>query len=137
LFSFREVLIIVLPPENSDPDTDVIKTVLAITNHPNRRLEPYHTVTQIRDHKNRDVFKLVGEKDTVQAVETGDLIARVVAQTSRQSGLSVVYTELMNFGGDEIHFKHEPALAGITFGEALLAHEDSWRKSISSPSATT
>ena len=117
--------IIVLPPENSDPDTDVIKTVLAITNNPNRRPEPYHVVTQIRHAKNMDVLKLVGERDHVQAVLTGDLIARVVAQTSRQSGLSVVYTELMNFGGDEIYFKHEPALVGKTFGEALLAYEDS------------
>jgi voltage-gated potassium channel Kch len=117
--------IIVLPPETSDPDTDVIKTVLAITNNPNRRIEPYHIVTQIRNPKNMDVLKLVGEKDHVQAVETGDLIARVVAQTSRQSGLSVVYTELMDFGGDEIYFKHEPALVGKTFGEALLAYEDS------------
>ena len=117
--------IIVLPPENSDPDTDVIKTVLAITNHPNRRTEPYHIVTQIRNPKNMDVLKLVGEKDDVQAIQTGDLIARVVAQTSRQSGLSVVYTELMNFGGDEIYFKNEPALVGKTFGEALLAYEDS------------
>ena len=116
--------IIVLPPENSDPDTDVIKTVLAITNNPNRRLEPYHIVTQIRNPKNMDVLKLVGEKDHVQAVETGDLIARVVAQTSRQSGLSVVYTELMDFGGDEIYFKQEPALTGKTFGEALLVYED-------------
>jgi hypothetical protein len=57
-------------------------------------------------------------------MQTGDLIARV-AQTSRQSGLSVVYTELMDFGGDEIYFKHEPALSGKTFGEALLAYEDS------------
>jgi voltage-gated potassium channel Kch len=117
--------IIVLPPENSDPDTDVIKTVLAITNNPNRRAEPYHIVTQIRSAKNMAVLKLVGEKDNVQAILTEDLIARVVAQTSRQSGLSVVYTELMDFGGDEIYFKHEPALAGKTFGEALLAYEDS------------
>ena len=117
--------IVVLPPENSDPDTDVIKTVLAITNNPHRRAEPYHIVTQIRDARNMDVLKLVGEKDNVQAVLTGDLIARVVAQTSRQSGLSVVYTELMNFGGDEIYFKHEPALSGKTYGEALLAYEDS------------
>ena len=117
--------IIVLPPENSDPDTDVIKTVLAITNNPNRRAEPYHIVTQIRNAKNMDVLKLVGEKDQVQAIMTGDLIARVVAQTSRQSGLSVVYTELMDFGGDEIYFKPEPALTGKTFGEALLAYEDS------------
>jgi ion channel POLLUX/CASTOR len=117
--------IIVLPPENSDPDTDVIKTTLAITNNPNRRPDPYHIVTQIRNTKNMDVLKLVGEKDNVQAVLTGDLIARVVAQTSRQSGLSVVYTELMNFGGDEIYFKNETALVGKTFGEALLAYEDS------------
>ena len=117
--------IIVLPPENSDPDTDVIKTVLAITNNPNRRAEPYHIVTQIRNPKNMDVLKLVGEKDNVQAVQMGDLIARVVAQTSRQSGLSVVYTELMDFGGDEIYFRSEPALTGKTFGEALLAYEDS------------
>ena len=52
--------IIVLPPENNDPDTDVIKTVLAITNNPNRRAEPYHIVTQIRNPKNMDVLKLVG-----------------------------------------------------------------------------
>ena len=117
--------IIVLPPENDDPDTDVIKTVLAITNNPNRRAEKYHIVTQIRNQKNLNVLKMVGANDNVQAVLTGDLIARVVAQTSRQSGLSLVYTELMNFGGDEIYFKHEPALAGKTYGDALLAYEDS------------
>jgi len=117
--------IIVLPPENSDPDTDVIKTVLAITNNPKRRAEPYHIVTQIRNEKNMNVLNIVGANDKVQAVVTGDLIARVVAQTSRQSGLSVVYTELMDFGGDEIYFKHETGLAGKTYGEALLAYEDS------------
>jgi len=114
-----------LPPENKDPDTDVIKTVLAITNNPNRRVEKYHIVTQIRHAKNLPVLKLVGENDHVQAILTGDLIARVVAQTSRQSGLSVVYTELMDFGGDEIYFKQEPALTGRTYGDALLAYEDS------------
>jgi voltage-gated potassium channel Kch len=117
--------IIVLPPESNDPDTDVIKTVLAITNNPKRRAEKYHLVTQIRDTKNLAVLKMVGAHDHVQAILTGDLVARVVAQTSRQSGLSVVYTELLNFGGDEIYFKHEPALAGKTFGEALLLYEDS------------
>ncbi len=68
---------------------------------------------------------MVSARDKVLAILTGDLIARVVAQTSRQSGLSVVYTELMNYGGDEIYFKEEPALAGKTFGEALLQFEDS------------
>jgi voltage-gated potassium channel Kch len=117
--------IIVLPPEDDDPDTYVIKTVLALTNNPNRREEPYHIVTQIRDVKNMDVVRMVGERDNVQAVLMGDLIARVTAQTSRQSGLSLVYTELLNFGGDEIYFAQEPSLVGKTYGEALLAYEDS------------
>jgi hypothetical protein len=115
----------VLPPENDDPDSYVIKTILALTNNPNRKEEPYHIVTQIRNRKNIPVIRMVGAKDLVFPLLTGDLIARVVAQTSRQSGLSVVYTELLNFGGDEIYFTQEPNLSGKTFGEALLAYEDS------------
>jgi len=117
--------IIVLPPDKPDPDIDIIKTVLAITNSPSRRMDAYHIVTQIRDAKNMDVLHMVGSRDKVQAIVTAELIARIVAQTSRQSGLSVVYSELMDFGGDEIYFKQEAALAGKTYGEALLAYEDS------------
>jgi voltage-gated potassium channel Kch len=116
---------IIVLADGADPDTHVIKSVLALTNNPNRRAEPYHIVTQIRDPKNMDVVKMLGAKDLVQPILTNDLIARVVAQTSRQSGLSLVYTELMNFGGDEIYFKQEPELSGKTYGEALLAYETS------------
>ena len=117
--------IIVLPPENSDPDTDVIKTVLAITNNPQRHADPYHIVTQVRNAENLSILKMVGEKDIVQPVFTEEIIARVVAQTSRQAGLSVVYTELMNFGSNEIYFKNEALLAGKTFGESLSMYKDS------------
>ena len=117
--------IVILPPESEDPDAAVIKTILALTNNPNRRKDSYHIVTQIRDPKNMDVVKLAGGRDQVHAVLVGDLIARVVAQTSRLSGLSVVYTELLNFEGDEIYFHEEPALVGRTFGEALMAYETS------------
>ena len=116
---------IVVLAEGADPDTHVIKSVLAITNNPNRHAEPYHIVTQIRDPKNMDVVKMISGKDIVQPILTNELIARVVAQTSRQSGLSLVYTELMNFGGDEIYFKEEPSLSGKTYGEALHAYETS------------
>lgn len=117
--------IIVLPPEGENADTAVVKTVLAITNNPNRHAEPYHIVTQIRDPRNMDVVKMIGQRDNVQVVLTGNLVARVTAQTSRQSGLSVVYTELLNFGGDEIYFTREPTLVGKTYGEALMAYETS------------
>lgn len=117
--------IIILPPEGNDPDTSVIKAVLALTNNPNRRAEPYHIVAQIQDEKNMHVIRMVGVRDHVQAVLMGDLVARIMAQTSRQSGLSVVYTELLNFGGDEIYFSSENGLVGKTYGEVLSAYEDS------------
>ncbi len=116
---------IILPPEEGDPDSAVIKTTLALTNSPHRHPEPYHIVTQIQGVRNLQVIHMLGVNDAVQAVQTGDLVARVTAQTSRQSGLSVVYTELLDFGGDEIYLKEEPTLSGKTFGDVLMAYDDS------------
>lgn len=116
--------IIVLSPESEDPDSFVIKTILAITNNPHRRTEPYHIVAEIRDPKNMEVARMVGGDET-QLVLVGDLISRITVQTCRQSGLSVVYTELLDFGGDEIYFQEEPGLSGKTFREALFSYEDS------------
>jgi voltage-gated potassium channel Kch len=116
--------IIILAPESANPDPEVIKTILALTNNPERRPEPYHIVAEIEDLRNLEVARMVG-RDEVQLIATGELISRIIVQTSRQSGLSVVYTELLDFGGDEIYFQEEPKLVGRTFGEALLAYEDS------------
>ena len=116
--------IIILSPDSPSADSQVIKTLLAITNSPDRRPEPYHIVAEIRDLQNMDVARIAGRGEA-ELVLTGDLIARVTAQTCRQSGLSVIYTELLDFGGDEIYFKSEPSLAGKTFGEVLLSYETS------------
>lgn len=116
--------IIVLSPESDDPDAQVIKTLLALVNNPQRRSTPYHIVAGIRDRRNVEVARLAG-RDEVELVVSDDLIARIMGQTCRQSGLSVVYNELLDFGGDEIYFQEEPALVGKTFREALLAYEDS------------
>lgn len=117
--------IFILSHEADDPDSDVIKTMLAITNNPNRKKEPYHIVAEIRDPKNMEVAKMVG-KDEAEIVLVSDLVARVIAQTCRQSGLSLVYTELLDFGGDEIYFHEpEPEVLGKTFGKFLSLYEES------------
>jgi voltage-gated potassium channel Kch len=116
--------IIVLAPETENPDIHVIKSVLAITNNPARKSEPYHIVAEIREPRNLEAAALVGGKETIY-VQGEDLIARVTAQTCRQSGLSVVYTELLDFDGAEIYFKSEPGLAGRTYREIIAAYEDS------------
>jgi voltage-gated potassium channel Kch len=116
--------VVVLAPETENPDIHVIKSVLAITNNPARKQEPYHIVAEIRDARNLEAAALVGGKEAIY-VRGEELIARVTAQTCRQSGLSVVYTELLDFDGAEIYFKSEPALAGRTYREIIAAYEDS------------
>jgi voltage-gated potassium channel Kch len=81
-------------------------------------------VAEINDPRNMEVARLVGGVET-ELVLTDTLIARIIAQTSRHSGLSVIYQGILDFTGDEIHFHEEPALVGKTFGEALMAYEDS------------
>jgi ion channel POLLUX/CASTOR len=114
--------IVVLPPEDEEADSRVIKTVLALTNNPDRSGEPYHIVSRIGSPENLGVARMVGREE-LRLVAVDDLIARITAQTCRQSGLSVVYTDLLNFGGDEVYFDREPRLTGLTFGEALVSYE--------------
>ena len=115
-------IIILSPGDTAEADAQVIKMILAITNNPNRRAEPYHIVAEIRDEKNMDVARIVGG-DEAKLILSGDIIARITVQTSLQVGLSIVYTELLDYGGDEIYMQEEPQLVGKTFGEALLAYE--------------
>jgi ion channel POLLUX/CASTOR len=121
--------IIVLSPDVDDPDSQVIKTVLALTNNPKRRpsSDPrgaYHIVAVIQNPGNLEAAHLVGRNEA-HFVLGEDLISRITAQTCRQSGLSVVYTELLDFDGDEIYFQSEPSLVGKTYGESLSVFEDS------------
>ena len=117
-------IIIISPDDELEPDTHVIKSVLAITNHPNRRQTPYHLVAEIANEDNIEAAALVGGTET-SFIFVEDLLSRITAQTCRQSGLSVVYTELLNFDGDEIYFKEEPHWVGKTFKEVMFGYEQS------------
>lgn len=116
--------IIILPPETGALDTFVVKSLLAIAHQPRPQTRPYHIVAPIRDPRNLEVARMAGGEEVVLVLGQ-QLISRITVQTCRQSGLSVVYTELLDFDGDEIYLQDEPGLIGQTFGAALLAYEDS------------
>ncbi|MBX9617489.1 MAG: hypothetical protein K2X25_18005 [Caulobacteraceae bacterium] len=117
--------IIVVSPEGAeDPDSQVIKTVLALTNDPKRREERYRIAAELRDARNAEVARIVGG-DEVQLVLADDLISRIVVQSSRQAGLSAVYSELLDFDGCEIYTTELDDLVGLTYGEALMGYESS------------
>ncbi len=114
--------IVVLPPEGEEGDATVVKTLLAVTNSPRRRPEPYHLVAAVQASRSLSAARLAGHGEAT-LFEVGDLLTRITVQTCRQSGLSVVYQELLDFDGDEIYLREEPTLVGRTYGEALFAYE--------------
>lgn len=118
-------IIIIAPEDSYDPDSSVIKTILAITNNPHRDPKHlFHIVAEIRDPRNVIIAEIAG-KEEVQLVIFDYLISRITAQTCRQPGLSVVFTELLDFSGDEIYFQDEPKLVGRTFVEAMFSYNTS------------
>ena len=114
--------VIIVSPELDDPDSRVIKTILALVNDPDRRPEPYVIAAEIRDEANAEIARVVGGKE-VQLVLADDLISRIMVQSTRQPGLSGVYTELLDFDGCEIYAVLQPGLVGKSFGEAIMAYD--------------
>ncbi len=117
-------IIVLSPRGSSDPDSQVIKQLLAIINSPTRRRKPYHIVAEMLSSENVEAAKMVG-KDEVELVVAEDLISRITVQTALQVGLSIVYKDLLDFGGASVYIRNEEDLKGKTYGEALHAYEDS------------
>ncbi|WP_404953959.1 CASTOR/POLLUX-related putative ion channel [Streptomyces sp. 147326] len=111
--------VLVLPPAGEAGDAHVVKTLLALdaaVPGPGDAV----VVAAVRDTRNHLTARLAaGPGGHVLCVD--DIIARLLVQTARQPGLSLVYQELLDFEGDEFYTAAARGLAGRTFGEALLA----------------
>lgn len=115
--------IIVINPEDESGDAQVIKTVLALM-HFDPGLRNIRVVAELVDPRHARSLASTTE-NRVLTVVSSEVIARITAQVCRQSGLSMVYQELLDFGGDEIYFAGEPGLEGMSFGDVLLAYKTS------------
>lgn len=112
--------VILLAPDTEDPDAEVIKTLLALTHGSGE--EGPGIVAEIRNPSNLEAARLVGAERTV-LLDIRETVAKLVVQTSRQSGAAAVYTELFDYEGDEIYFLEQHRLGDRTYAEAQLAFE--------------
>ncbi|MDX2195196.1 MAG: hypothetical protein NW207_02165 [Cytophagales bacterium] len=115
--------IIILNPEGSKSDAYVIKTILAIVNNPSRKSGKYNIIAEIKDEVNRKIAKIVG-KEEVTVVVSNDIISKMMVQTSRQSGLSLIYNDLIDYSNVEIYILPIKNIEGHTFHDALFAFDD-------------
>ncbi|MEN8251691.1 MAG: potassium transporter TrkA, partial [Bacteroidota bacterium] len=116
--------IIALGSKSENSDAEIIKSILAITKNLNNSKPNFHIVAEIESKKNLEVAKMVG-RNNVELILSDEFVSRILVQTSRQAGLSIVYTDLLDFDGDEIYFTEEPKLIGKTFLDAIFSYDKS------------
>jgi hypothetical protein len=114
--------VIVIPSrQDEDPDVRLIKTLLSLSHRtwPDGRPPVVAVVT---DSTNMPAATLAGGP-AAKLIDAQDLTARLVVQSRRQPGLSLVYNELLTFAGDEIYMRREPTLTGCAYTQALFAYD--------------
>ncbi|KQS68761.1 hypothetical protein [Modestobacter sp. Leaf380] len=102
-------------------DADAIKAVLAI-----KTLDPDFSgprvVAEIADPTYAASIQTLTDQKVV-TVNSDHVIAEITAQSCRQSGLSQVLRDLLDFAGDEVYFSSFPELTGATYADVLVAFD--------------
>jgi voltage-gated potassium channel Kch len=114
--------VIVLGASGAGGDAEVVKAVLAVLHAVESPETPI--VAEFDDAETATAVKEAGA-GRVYTVRATDVIARITAQACRQAGLAAVCQDLLDFEGDEIYFASGEPLVGRTFGDSLLAYEES------------
>ena len=94
-------------------DSASLRQILTLRSLPAMR---GYVVAEIRDVDNEPLVKLVGGS-TVETMVSHDVVGRMMVMSSRNPGLSRVYSEILGFDGDEFYMKNFDAIAGVPFGE--------------------
>jgi len=108
---------------NSHDDVETTKIILALSSYLRGKTlkNPYlRFIASLQDEQNFEIMKIASE-GRAEIIYAKDAIARIIANTCRQHGLSQVMTELFNFSGNEFYFEQIPELTGKTFREASMS----------------
>ena len=119
----RAVIVLLNDSQSTDPnlaDGRIIKTLLALFNHPDVKGEPigFRVTAEVMQAQSQEIA-MIASAGRAQVVKTNEIISKIILQTSRISGLSVVYDQLLRFEGAEFHVKQMPVV-GRRFSDVLL-----------------
>lgn len=112
---------------NQEDDFSTIKSILAIISYLKSKQafeSDLHLTALIHQKKNLDAAQ-IAMQGKGEVIFFRDMITRILANTCRQPGLSILLTQLFSFDGDEIYFEYFPELTGKKFGDVLNLFEHS------------
>ncbi len=95
-------------------DIQSVKSILAITACQNGKNE-IPIIAEIFTKEKRDIISFF-EDDNIIAIDSWNIMGKLLIQTSLTSGLDTVYKEILSFDGCEIYF-YEDDWKGVLFGD--------------------
>ena len=107
--------------EKAASDTRVLKTILGVMASKPAEIQ-LNIVAELFGRLDRQLAERISP-DEVTTVHTLDLLAKILVQTSRSIGLSLVYGEIMSFDGCELYF-HRDTWQGRSFGQIQFHFAD-------------
>ncbi len=116
-----EARTVIISPQN---DRNTIKTLLAVSNLISTKEGCTTRISAILSGTQRRLPASLAERHNISAVQTNRVLAKMIAHSCTQCGLSQTFQEVYNFEGSEFYTLELPECYGITFLELLLNMED-------------
>ncbi|OGG94866.1 MAG: hypothetical protein A2527_12915 [Candidatus Lambdaproteobacteria bacterium RIFOXYD2_FULL_50_16] len=109
------------PEEKNQADYWALKSIMAIfaaIGEDTKNFPP--VVAQLHYRRHRELAQAIAP-DSIFVLDEETILSKILVQTSRSHGLSLVYSNLVGFVGNEVYFSDPPpSLLGTSFGD--LAH---------------
>ena len=97
-------------------DFEITRSLIGISATNFYNIPNNHISAIFENIKNMNACKNIA-KGKLEPLYFNDFIKRIIAQTSLQPGLSVIFNDLFDFDGDEIYFYNNKSLMGKSFIE--------------------
>jgi hypothetical protein len=104
--------------DEDDIDARVIKTLVLLASFDGWHGQRPKITAEIGQKENQEIAEIAGNHQ-IPIVSSSEVISKIIVQSSRQEGLSAVYTSLFSFAESELYVRSFPACAGKTFGAIL------------------
>jgi len=107
--------------EKIDSDIQTIKAIMAVVSCQNGT-NKIPIISEIFNEEKREIIRYF-EDDKIIALDSWDIMGKLLVQTSLTSGLEIVYNEILSFDGCEIYF-YKSVWNNVEFGNLPLHFKD-------------
>jgi hypothetical protein len=108
--------------EKSHSDVQSIKAVMAIISCQDGKNE-LPIITEIFASEKRELIGYFNDENII-AIDSWDIMGKLLVQTSLTSGLEIVYNEMLSFDGGEVYFHAENSWGNIPFYDLIYHFPD-------------